>query len=190
MWSQVRPAIVVLVMLTLVTGVAYPLAVTGVAKVVFPRQASGSVIDVNGKAAASELIGQLFTDAKYFWPRPSATSPVPYAGDAGAGSNLATSNPALAEAVKARANAFRAADPGNDMPIPDDLLHASASGLDPHVSVAAAEYQVGRVARARGMSEADLRKLVAQHTEGRSLGVLGEPRVNVVRLNLALDGRS
>ena len=189
MWSNVRPAVVVLVMLTLITGVAYPLAVTGIAKVAFPRQAGGSIIEVNGKAVGSALIGQSFTEPKYFWPRPSATSPAPYAGDAGAGSNLAQSNPALADAKKARAESLRAADLGNTMPIPIDLLTASASGLDPHISVAAAEYQAGRVARARGMTAAEVQKLIAQHTENRSLGVLGEPRVNVVQLNLALDAR-
>jgi potassium-transporting ATPase KdpC subunit len=190
MRSQLRPAFVSFVMLTLITGVCYPLVVSGVAKVAFASKATGSVTYRDGVATGSALIGQPFSDPKYFWPRPSATSPVPYAADAGAGSNLAPTNPALADAVKQRIAALRAADPQNDRPVPVDLVTASASGLDPHISVSAAEYQLARVARARHIAEDSLRTLVANHTEGRSLGVLGEPRVNVLKLNLALDARS
>jgi len=189
MRSQIRPAAVLLLLLTLLTGVAYPLAVTAFARACFSEKAQGSVIIRDGRAVGSELIGQPFTGPRYFWPRPSATSPVPYAGDAGAGSNLAPSNPALAEAVRQRAAALHAADPGNTRTIPADLLYASGSGLDPHVSVEAAEYQVERVARARGLHADSVKLLVEHFTEDRSLGWLGEPRVNVLKLNLALDGR-
>jgi K+-transporting ATPase ATPase C chain len=190
MRSQLRAAVVLLILLTLITGVLYPLAVTGVASVAFADKAGGSLLESNGKPVGSELIGQPFSQPRYFWPRPSATSPVPYAADAGAGANLAPTNPALAAAVKNRIDALKAADPQNTQPIPVDLVTASASGLDPHISVAAAEYQVQRIARVRRLSEDQVRRLVEQHTEGRSFGVLGEPRVNVLKLNLALDGRS
>jgi len=189
MLSQLRPALVSLLLLTLITGVAYPLAVTSVAKVAFPEKAKGSVIVVNGKPVGSALIGQQFTDPKYFWSRPSATGPEPYTGEAGSGSNLAQTNPALLESVKLRVAALQAADPGNSLPIPIELVTASASGLDPEISPAAAEYQLARVARARGMSQDKLRKVVSQFTQDRSFGVLGEPRINVLQLNLALDAQ-
>jgi potassium-transporting ATPase KdpC subunit len=187
MFAQIRPAVVSLLLLTLITGVAYPLVVTVVAKTFFPHQANGSVIEKDDKAIGSELIGQPFSDPKYFWSRPSATSPVPYAADAGAGSNLGPTNPALAEAVKQRVAALRAADTGNNKAIPIDLVTASASGLDPHISVAAAEYQLARVARSRGFTADEVGRLVRENTENRTLGVLGEDRVNVLCLNLALD---
>lgn len=174
------------VLLTLITGVAYPLVVTAVARVAFPRQSGGSVIERDGKAIGSELIAQSFTDPKYFWPRPSAAN---YNGAGGSGSNLAPSNPALAEAINTRTAALKAADPDNALPVPIDLVTASASGLDPHISPAAAEYQVSRIAKARKMSASDVRDMVNQYVESRSLGVLGEHRVNVLLLNLALDER-
>jgi len=189
MFTQIRPALTTLFLLTLATGLAYPLAVTGLAKALFPEQAHGSIISRNGQAVGSHLIGQPFSDPKYFWPRPSATSPVPYAADAGAGSNLGPTNPALVDAVKRRIADLRAADPGNDSAIPVDLVTASGSGLDPHISVEAAEYQLARVARARQMPPQDVRKVVQEFTEPRTFGVLGEPRVNVLNLNLALDAR-
>jgi K+-transporting ATPase ATPase C chain len=185
--QELRPAIVILLLLTLITGVAYPLAVTGIAQLAFPEQANGSLIKRGDKLVGSRLIGQSFSDPRYFWARPSATTPAPYNAASSSGSNLGPLNPALADAVKARVDALRAADPGNTSPVPVDLVTASASGLDPHISVAAAEYQAGRVAHARRMQESDVRALVARHTEGRQLGVFGEPRVNVLALNLALD---
>jgi potassium-transporting ATPase KdpC subunit len=182
-----KDAVLMLVALTLVTGVMYPVIVTGIAQVIFPAQANGSLIERDGKAVGSTLIGQPFSEPKYFWGRPSATLPMPYNAGASAGSNLGPLNPALRDAVKARIDALRAADPRNVAPVPVDLVTASASGLDPQISPAAAEYQVERVARARGLPTGKVRELVAEHIEGRQLGFLGEPRVNVLGLNLALD---
>ena len=176
-----------LIVLTVLTGLIYPLAVTGLAQVFFPEQANGSLIVREGKVIGSKLIGQHFDKPEYFWSRPSATAPFPYNAAASGGSNLGPTNPVLLDAVKARVAALRAGDPGNDLPIPVDLVTASGSGLDPHISPAAALYQAKRVARARGLDETVVQKLVAQHTEGRQFGVLGEPRVNVLKLNLALD---
>ena len=186
--TLIRPAVVLLALFTLVTGLFYPLAVTGLAQVVFPAQANGSLIEQNGRVVGSALIGQPFDDPKYFWGRPSATSPFPYNAAASSGSNLGPSNPALIDAVQARVAALRAADPGNTEPVPADLVTASGSGLDPHISVAAALYQAPRVARARGLDAAVVGQLVEKYTEGPQLGLLGEPRVNVLKLNLALDG--
>jgi K+-transporting ATPase ATPase C chain len=182
-----KDAFLMLVVLTIVTGVIYPLIVTGIAKGVFPSQANGSLIERDGKVVGSALIGQPFSDAKYFWSRPSATSPMPYNAGASSGSNQGPLNPALADAVKVRIEALQKADPDNKTPVPVDLVTASASGLDPHISPAAAEYQVVRVAKARGLAPDKVRALVAEHTEGRQLGFLGESRVNVLALNLALD---
>ena len=188
--SLLRPALTLFVVLSIVTGLLYPLAVTGVAQAVFPNQANGSLITQGGKPVGSELIGQSFSEPGHFWGRPSATAPMPYNAAASGGSNLGPSNPALAEAVKARIEALRAADPGNTQPVPVDLVTASASGLDPHISPAAAAYQAPRVARARGLQLAQVQTLVQQHTESPWLGWLGEPRVNVLALNLALDSLS
>ena len=188
MWIQLKRAIVSLLVLALITGVLYPLAVTVVAQVVFPRQANGSLLIAGGQVVGSTLIGQPFDDPRYFWGRLSATSPFPYNAAASAGSNLGPTNAALLDEAQARIRALRAADPGAMTPIPVDLVTSSASGLDPHISPAAAEYQVPRVARARGLSEPVLRQWVARFTQGRELGLLGEPRVNVLELNLALDG--
>ena len=187
MSKLLRQSILMLVLLTVVTGVAYPLLVTGLAQVLFPRQANGSLIVKDGKAVGSGLIGQEFSDPKYFWGRISATTPNPYNGGSSSGSNLGPTNPALVEAAKQRIAALRAADPGNTAPVPVDLVTASASGLDPEISPAAAQYQVARVARLRGLSTVEVAAQVAAHTRGRQLGVLGEPRVNVLQLNLALD---
>jgi len=187
MRAQIKPAIIVLALLTLITGVIYPLVVTIIAQVAFPAQANGSVIVKDGKTIGSELIGQPFDDPKYFWGRLSATTPFLYNAASSSGSNLGPTNPALIAEVQARIKALPAADPANTQPIPVDLVTSSGSGLDPHISPAAAEYQVARVARARGLDESVVRQLVAQHTQGRDLGVLGEPRVNVLELNLALD---
>jgi K+-transporting ATPase KdpC subunit len=187
MIRQLKPALILFALLTLLTGVLYPLVVTGIAQLVFPRQANGSLIIRDGQTVGSTLIGQPFDDPKYFWGRLSATSPFPYNAAASSGSNLGPSNPALMAAVQARIDALKAADPGNTLPIPVDLVTASASGLDPHISVAAAYYQVPRVARARGMTEAAVIALINQYTEGRQFGFLGEPRVNVLLLNLALN---
>ncbi len=187
MLSYLRPAALLLVLLSVLTGIVYPALVTGLSALVFPRQAAGTLIERDGRVVGSALIGQPFTDPRYFWSRPSATGPHPYNAAASSGSNLGPSNPAHHAAVQARIEALRAADPGNTAPIPVDLVTASASGLDPDISPAAALYQAGRVARARGVPEATVRELVVRHTSGRQLGVLGEPRVNVLALNLALD---
>lgn len=187
MTKTLRNALGLFLMLTLVTGVAYPLFVTGVSALLMPGKASGSIVTRDGKAVGSALIGQPFSDPKYFWGRPSATGPQPYNGAASTGSNLAPANPALVEAIQSRVQALREADPGNTAPVPVDLVTASGSGLDPHISPAAALYQVARVARLRGVAQEQLRGLVAAHTEGRTFGILGEPRVNVLALNLALE---
>src|ERR1700682_1474243 len=190
MFAQLTPALRMLVIMTALTGVIYPLLVTGVAEVAFPRAANGSLLVTDGKTLGSDLIGQPFDDRKYFWSRPSATSPQPYNGMASSGSNQGARNPALADAVKDWIKALRDADPGNAAAVPVDLITASGSGLDPHISVAAAEYQLSRVSKARGLPAEQVRGLVAQSTEGRTLGMLGEPRVNVLKLNIALDGAS
>lgn len=182
-----RPVLVLLGGFTLLTGVIYPLLVTAVAQTIFPHQANGSLIEQDGVILGSELIGQPFDDPAYFWGRPSLTQPFPYNAATSAGSTLAPSNPALTEQVSARIAVLKMADPTHTRPIPVDLVTASASGLDPHISLAAAEYQVERVAKARGVDTAVVRQLVDEYTEGRTFGVLGEPRVNVFRLNLALD---
>ena len=192
--TQIRPALTMLLVFTVITGVIYPLMVTGIAQVVFPHQANGSLIVIDGKTYGSELIGQQFDDPKYFWGRLSATGTFAYnafnAQDltASSGSNYGPMNQALLDMVQARVDALHAADPDNTLPIPVDLVTASGSGLDPHISVAAALYQVHRVAAARGLSEAQVTALVEKHTEGRQFGFLGESRVNVLLLNLALDG--
>jgi K+-transporting ATPase ATPase C chain len=188
MFASFLPSLRMLAILTVLTGVIYPLVTWGIAQLAFPAAANGSLIERNGKAVASALIGQPFDDPKYFWSRPSATSPQPYNGAASSGSNQGPRNPALADAVKDRIKALRDADPGSGAAVPADLVTASGSGLDPEISIAAAEYQLARVARARGMSVDSLRGLLSQYTKGRTLGLLGEPRVNVVLLNLALDG--
>lgn len=185
--SSLRPAIVLFIVLSAITGLAYPLAVTGLAQLAFPRAANGSLVMRDGRVVGSGLIGQAFGDPGHFWSRPSATAPKPYDAANSAGSNLGPANPALVDAVKARVQALRAADPGNTAPVPVDLVTASASGLDPHISPAAAAFQAARVARARGLPEARVRELIAAHTEAPLLGLIGEPRVNVLRLNLALD---
>jgi K+-transporting ATPase ATPase C chain len=187
MRTQLRPAFVVLAALTLLTGLLYPLVITGLAQMLFPQQANGSLIMKDGKSVGSSLIGQPFDAPKYFWGRPSATSPFPYNAAASSGSNLGPTNDALMKAVQAHIDALKTADPDNPLPLPVDLVTASGSGLDPHISPASAAYQVRRVARARGIDEAVVRQLVSQHTEGRQLGILGEPRVNVLALNFALD---
>ena len=184
--ALIRPAVSLFVVLTAVTGVAYPLAVTGVAKAVFPHQAAGSLIVEDGRAVGSSLIGQDFTDPKDFWGRPSATSPMADNAQGSGGSNLGPLNPALVAAVKGRVEALHAADPGNRAPVPVDLVTASASGLDPEISVAAAQYQVARVARLRHLPPALVQDIVARHTQGRLFGLLGEARVNVLETNLAL----
>ena len=184
---MILQSIRMLLFMTALTGVAYPLLVTGIAQALFPRQANGSLIEKDGKVLGSSLIGQPFSDPKYFWSRASATSPMPYNGGSSSGSNLGPTNPALKEAVEGRVKALRDAGGDPSKPVPVDLVTASGSGLDPHISHAAAEYQAARVAKVRGLPEAKVRELVAQNTEGRQLGFLGEPRVNVLSLNLALD---
>jgi K+-transporting ATPase ATPase C chain len=188
MFKQIRPVLMVFLLLTAMTGILYPLLVTGVAQLVFPEKANGSLILRDGGYAGSELIGQPFDDPKYFWGRLSATPDFPYNSASSSGSNLGPSNPALVEAVKARVEALQKADPGNTSPVPIDLVTSSGSGLDPHISPAAALYQVPRVARVRGLTEDQVRRLVDKFTEPRQWGFLGEPRVNVLKLNLALDG--
>ena len=185
--ASLRPALVLFLLLTVLTGFLYPLVVTGVAQLLFPAQAAGSIVTRDGHAVGSRLIGQSFSDPKNFWSRPSATTPQPYNGTASTGSNLGPLNPALRDAIKPRVAALRAADPGNSAPVPIDLVTASGSGLDPEISLAAANYQAARVARARGLAAERVQALIAQHAEGTLLGVLGEPRVNVLELNLALD---
>ena len=182
-----RPAIGLFVLLSVVTGLAYPFVVTVVAKTVFPHEAAGSLIERNGKIVGSTLIGQNFADPGHFWGRPSATGPMPDNAANSSGSNLGPTNPALVDAVKGRVAALRAADPGNAAPVPVDLVTASGSGLDPEISPAAANYQAARVARVRGLPLAEVQALIREHTAGRDLGLLGEPRVNVLELNLALD---
>jgi K+-transporting ATPase ATPase C chain len=190
MKTLIRPALSLFVVLTVVTGLAYPLAVTGVARMAFADQAAGSLIVKDGKPVGSSLIGQNFSDPKYFWGRPSATAPMPNNAAGSSGSNLGPLNPALADAVKGRVEALKAADPGNASAVPVDLVTASGSGLDPHISVAAAQYQAARVARVRGLAPDVVQALIARHTEGRLLGVLGEARVNVLELNIGLDRTS
>ncbi|RUL69683.1 potassium-transporting ATPase subunit KdpC [Dyella choica] len=188
MGRLIRNAASMLLVMTLITGIAYPLVATGVAQVLFPHQANGSLIERNGKPIGSELIGQTFDDPRYFWGRPSATTPQPYNGTGSNGSNLGPANTALRDAVQQRIDSLRKADPGNAAPVPADLVTASGSGLDPEISPAAAQYQVARVARVRHLDIALVQQLVAKYTQGRQLGLLGEPRVNVLQLNLALDG--
>jgi K+-transporting ATPase ATPase C chain len=190
MFKQLRPVLAVFLLLTAATGIVYPLLVTGVAQLAFPEKANGSLILKAGGYSGSSLIGQSFDDPKYFWGRPSATAVFPYNSAASSGSNLGPSNPALANAVKARVEALQKADPGRKSPIPIDLVTSSGSGLDPHISPAAALYQIPRVAHARGLPGAQVRRLADRFTEPRQLGFLGEPRVNVLKLNLALDGFS
>jgi potassium-transporting ATPase KdpC subunit len=182
-----RPALAMLVVMTVLTGVVYPLAVTGIAQLVFPRQANGSLIERDAVIVGSALIGQPYSDAKYFWGRPSATTPVPYDAAASGGSNLGPTNPALRAVVIARVAALRAADPAAPLEVPVDLVTASASGLDPEISLAAAKYQVARVARARGLKVEQVRAIVVAHMRGRTMGLLGEPCVSALDLNLALD---
>ena len=189
MFKELKPAALLLFLLTVLTGALYPALITGLAQALFPGEAKGSLIEQDGKIVGSALVGQPFSDPKHFWGRPSATGPVPYNAAASSGSNLGPLNPALEEAVKARIDALKAADPANTntAPIPVDLVTASASGLDPHISPAAARWQAPRIARLHGLSEAELAKLIDANTDGRQLGLLGEPRVNVLTLNLALD---
>ena len=189
MLKELRTALVAFLALTVVTGVLYPAVVTLLGRVAFASQISGSILERDGRVVGSRLLGQPFSAPGYFWSRPSATGPMPYNGAASSGSNLGPSNPTLAAGVTARIEALRAADPGNSRPVPVDLVTASGSGLDPHISIAGAEYQIERVARARGLDPAAVAGLVRDHTEERTFGVLGEPRINVLELNLALDRR-
>jgi potassium-transporting ATPase KdpC subunit len=188
MRSLIRPAVVLFLFFTVLTGLLYPLAITGIAQGAFAHAASGSIVSRDGKPIGSSLIGQSFSDPKYFWGRPSATSPQPYAGTASGGSNLGPLNPALIDGIKGRIQALRTADPANTAPVPIDLITASASGLDPEESIAAALYQVPRIAHVRGLPLQEVRSLVDSQARGRAFGILGEPRVNVLALNLALDG--
>ena len=190
MKTHIRPALVIFGALTLICGVLYPLAVTGIGRAVFPAQAAGSIVEVDGKAVGSELIGQSFTSPRYFWGRPSATAPMANNAAGSGGANQGPLNPALTDAVKSRIDALKAADPGNTAPVPVDLVTASASGLDPEISVAAAQYQVRRIAAARGLDAEQVRVLIERQMRGRVFGFFGEPRVNVLALNLALDGKS
>jgi K+-transporting ATPase ATPase C chain len=187
MLRQLKIAVIFLVIFTVITGIIYPLVVTGIAQAVFHHQANGSLIEKNGTSDGSDLIGQPFSDPKYFWGRLSATAPFLYNAAASSGSNYGPTNPALKDAIQARIDALKAADPANNQPVPIDLVTASGSGLDPDISIAAADYQVSRVARYRGLSVEQVNTLVSQFTEGRQLGILGEPRVNVLKLNLSLD---
>jgi len=186
--AQIRPAFISFILFTVLTGLVYPLLVTGIAQTVFHKQAEGSLItSSDGKILGSSLIGQNFDDPKYFWGRISATSPA-YNASASSGSNLGPTNSALLDEVKGRITALKAADPNNNDPIPVDLVTSSASGLDPHISLAAAQYQLARIARVRGLSQGDIQQIIDQNTQGRFLGLLGEPVVNVLQVNLALDG--
>lgn len=185
--QSIRPAVVLFILLSIITGVAYPLATTALGKWLLPKQANGSLIEHDGKLVGSSLIGQNFTEPQYFWGRPSATGPYPNNAAASSGSNQGPLNPALAEAVKSRVNALKVADPDNTLPVPVDLVTASASGLDPHISPAAAAYQASRVAKMRGISTTSVQALINDNTEGRQWGIFGEPRVNVLSLNIALD---
>ena len=187
MASLLRPALTLFILMSVITGLLYPLLSTGIARALFPTQAAGSLIEQDGKVIGSALIGQPFTDSRHFWSRPSATSPEPYNAAASSGSNQGPLNPALADAVKTRIEALRAADPGNTQTIPADLVTASASGLDPHISVAAANYQVARVAKSRNLPVNRVQQLVDAQIEARQLGLFGEARVNVLQLNMALD---
>ena len=187
MHTLIRPVIVLFLLMTVITGIAYPLVVTGLGQLLFPSQASGSLISKEGKVIGSRLIGQSFSDPKYFWSRPSATAPQSYNALASSGSNQGPLNPALTDAVKSRIDALHAADPTNKAPVPVDLVTASGSGLDPEVSLAAANYQAARVARVRGLSSEAVQGLIASHSQGKLMGLIGEPRVNVLELNLALD---
>jgi potassium-transporting ATPase KdpC subunit len=187
MWQPIRTAVLLFSVITLLTGIVYPLVVTGLAQTLFTRQANGSLIKINEERTVSELVGQHFSEARYFWGRPSTTMPVAYNGASSAGSNLGPSNRALKETIQRRITALRSADPDNTLPVPVDLVTASGSGLDPHISPAAALYQVPRVSKARGIDEGKVAELVRKHIQDRQFGIFGEPRVNVLRLNVALD---
>ena len=190
MRTEIRPALMLLLLLTLITGAAYPLVVTAIARLAFPGQADGSLVRVNGRIVGSRLIGQSFDQPRYFWGRLSATAPVPYNAAASSGSNDGPLNPALLDVARARIAALRQADPTATGPVPVDLVTASGSGLDPHISPAAAEYQVARVATARGLNPDQVRAIIHAHTAGRTWGIVGEPVVNVLELNLDLDARA
>ncbi|SFF54863.1 K+-transporting ATPase ATPase C chain [Duganella sp. CF458] len=190
MISTIRPALVLFGVLTIACGMAYPLAVTAVGSLAFPSQAGGSILEVDGKPVGSALIGQQFTSPRYFWGRPSATGPMPYNANGSGGSNQGPLNPAYTDAVRARVEALKAADPGNPAPIPVDLVTASGSGLDPEISLSAAEYQARRVAAERRIAPQQVQALIAEHASGKVLGIFGEPRVNVLALNLALDRKT
>jgi K+-transporting ATPase ATPase C chain len=182
-----RPAITLFVIMTVLTGIVYPVAVTGIAQLLFPAQAAGSLVMAGGQPVGSRVIGQSFSDPRYFWSRPSATAPQPYNATASTGSNQGPLNPALIDAIKSRIEALKAADPTNTLPVPVDLVTASASGLDPDISIAAANYQAARVARIRGLPPAEVQALIGSHARGRLFGLVGEPRINVLELNRALD---